>query len=393
MNLDSQLAGRARLSQRAGWASAQSSGALGTDAPYLWLLRFAVLAAVLSTVSLWACSVPVFRYALEKWPPDTYRATVFHRGPLSSAQAALARDLTRDGLAGRLHANVALQLVDLAQSPAPELLALWQQVGSPTQPWLILRYPQTSQLPDNILSAPLTEATLKQALDSPARHETVRRLGHGDSAVWVLLEVGDRARDDAAAQLIEARLKFLTGVLKLPAIEAQDVAAGLVTLPEGGLKLAFSLLRVSRTDPAEAAFVEMLLGSESDLRELKEPILFPVFGRGRALYALAGNGISHETIDEAASFLIGRCSCQVKEQNPGVDLLLAADWDRLVKLQSAAVGGLAKSAPAAEGMPESVTFSGAGERPVPMPARRNSSLLIGGALVALVGAILLLRKR
>ena len=34
---------------------------------------------------------------------------------------------------------------------------------------------------------------------------------------------------------------------------------------------------------------------------------------------------------DAAAFLIGKCSCQVKEQNPGVDLLMKADWTSAAK--------------------------------------------------------------
>lgn len=362
------------------------------------LLRFAVLAAFLSAVSLWACSVPVFRYALEKWPPDTYQALVFHRGPLTTAQDVLARDLTRDGLAGRLHANVSLQSVDLAQNPAPELLELWQRVGTPTLPWLVVRYPQALRLPDHIVSGPLTEATLKQAFDSPARQEITRRLGHGDSAVWVLLEIGDRQRDDTTTKLIETRLNYLAGVLKLPAIEAQDIAAGLVTVPEGGLKLKFSLLRVSRSDLAETAFIQMLLGSEADLREIKEPILFPVFGRGRALYALAGKGISHETLDEAATFLIGKCSCQVKELNPGVDLLLAANWDKLIKTHITTDPSLPTLPTLAEAAPETVTISSGADKAGPAPPSPAAMsvtlrLALGFAAGGLIVAAFWLRRK
>lgn len=326
-------------------------------------LRLVVLGLVLSATSIWACSVPVFRYALEKWPPDTYQAIVFHRGPLTEEQQSLARELSPDGLAGRLHANVSLHTVDLAQNPAPELLALWAQLGVQELPWLVGRYPLATRLPDNFVSTPLTETAVKQLLDSPARQEVVRRLGHGESAVWVLLEIGDPKRDDDAAKLVEARLSYLADVLKLPDIEAQDVSAGLVTLPEGGLKLAFSVLRVSRADAAETAFVEMLLGTEADLRDLMEPMLFPIFGQGRALYALAGKGINHETLDNAASFLVGKCSCEVKELNPGVDLLLAGNWPALVAAQADTT---AVSPPGAmsssELAPETVTINGgAGE--------------------------------
>ncbi len=156
------------------------------------LLRFAVLGTTLATVSLWACSVPVFRYPLEQWPPDVYQATVFHRGPLSAAQQALARELNGDGPAGRLRANVSLQTVDLAQNPAPELLDFWRELRAENLPWLLVRYPHAVRLPDQIISASFVETTVRQLLDSPARKELTRRVAQGDSAVWVLLESGDR---------------------------------------------------------------------------------------------------------------------------------------------------------------------------------------------------------
>ena len=64
-----------------------------------------------------------------------------------------------------------------------------------------------------------------------------------------------------------------------------------------------------------------------------EPIAFPIFGRGRVLYGLIGEGIASDVIDEASLFLTGACSCEVKEQNPGVDLLMSVDWDRLITTQ------------------------------------------------------------
>jgi hypothetical protein len=81
---------------------------------------------------------------------------------------------------------------------------------------------------------------------------------------------------------------------------------------------------------------------------------FPVFGRGRVLWALVGAGIAKENIAEAGEFLTGPCSCQVKSLNPGCDLLLAADWE-------SALLGLGPPEPPAEPPPlTSVSsFSGA----------------------------------
>ena len=72
--------------------------------------------------------------------------------------------------------------------------------------------------------------------------------------------------------------------------------------------------------------METLLSSEPDLHGRDEPMAFPVFGRGRVLYALVGAGVNADNVRHALDFLVGGCSCTIKRENPGVDLLLTADW-------------------------------------------------------------------
>jgi hypothetical protein len=74
--------------------------------------------------------------------------------------------------------------------------------------------------------------------------------------------------------------------------------------------------------------VSSLLESEPDLTQQDEPIAFPVFGRGRALYALLGAGIQESNIMEACESLLAWCSCEIKAQSPGTDLLISADWSK-----------------------------------------------------------------
>lgn len=112
------------------------------------VLPLVAVVSVIVTASLWACSVPVFRYALERWLSDPYQAIVFHRGPLTPAQQTLVKNLTPDGLAGRLHANVAVRNVDLDQNPDADSLALWQQSKGATLPWLTLHYPAAAKFPE-----------------------------------------------------------------------------------------------------------------------------------------------------------------------------------------------------------------------------------------------------
>ena len=76
----------------------------------------------------WACSVPVFRYALERWPADAYEVILFHRGPLTSEHQALARDLDPEGGEGPSPANLEVRRVDLNADPAAEMVELKKQI-------------------------------------------------------------------------------------------------------------------------------------------------------------------------------------------------------------------------------------------------------------------------
>ena len=322
-------------------------------------LLLLALVALPGAIPAQACSVPVFRYALEHWDAAPFRAFVFHRGPLSGAQQASARELGKDGLAGELHANISVRTVDLDQDPPQELLDLWRQAPTDTLPWLTVQFPATNRASGTVWSGPLTAESAAQILDSPARIEIVRRLGEGQSAIWLLLESGDAAKDSAAAELLDARLRHLASILQLPKLDAQDIANGLVSTGQDGLRLEFSVLRIARNVSGEQPFIRMMLGAEADLADTKEPIVIPVFGQGRALYALVGDGIKQETIDKAATFLIGKCSCEVKEQNPGFDLLLAADWKSLLAAQNAGIPDLPTMAELTKSAPVSVTISAA----------------------------------
>lgn len=296
--------------------------------------------------------MPVFRYALEHWAADEFQAVVFHRGALSEEQRAAVRDLGAEGLAGSLHANVSVQTVDLSENPA----AASEVAGE--LPWLVVKVPRAVKSGATVWSGPLSGEGVRMLLESPARQEIVDRLGAGQSAVWVLIESGARAKDDAAAERLEARLTELASTLALPQLEASDIANGLVSVAQEDLRLQFSVLRLARDDAAERAFLRMLLATERDLAETREPIAIPIFGRGRALHAFVGEGLTTANIDQAARFLIGKCSCQVKELNPGADLLIAADWEALVKASASAPPDLPTLAELARSAPETVTFGG-----------------------------------
>lgn len=297
------------------------------------IITLSVLAGLMAASSAQACSVPVFRYALEQWRPDSFEVIVFHQGPLSDAAKELAAKVEPKNIDASYTANAWVRTVDLDASPDAALVELWEQQETRTLPWLLVRSPAKFGKPLDVVSQEFNEENVTSLLDSPLRKKITDGILKGDSVVWVLLKSGDEAKDAAAEEIMQGELKRLQGELKLPEIDEQDIEDGFLSVNPDELKLRFSMVSVARDDAQEQAFVQMLLTVEPDLRDpefANEPMALPIFGRGRALYALIGKGINAETIEDAGRFLTGACQCTVKAQNPGVDILTSVDWDRLV---------------------------------------------------------------
>ncbi|MBI1313095.1 hypothetical protein GC176_17535 [bacterium] len=290
-------------------------------------------AAVVWTTALLACSVPVFRYAIEQWNPDLFALTVYHNGELTEPQRALLQRLRPAGIDAAFVGNLKVETVDLASTELARLDAGWLESVSSGAAWLVAQTPAKKGPPTEVFSAEFTPENVERLLGSPKRFAVIERLLRGESAVWVLLECGNQEADDAAAEVLTTELARLQETLKLPEIDEKDIQEGLLTLDPAELKIRFSLVRVARNDPAEQAFVSMLLATEPDLNDPEfrdQPMTLPIFGRGRSLYALIGKGINRDTIEDTCRFLSGACQCTVKAQNPGVDILTTVDWNLLV---------------------------------------------------------------
>ncbi|HEY2415801.1 MAG TPA: hypothetical protein VGI40_26410, partial [Pirellulaceae bacterium] len=292
--------------------------------PFVVVLAFAAMAL--------ACNVPVFRFALERWSPDVYRVTVLHRGPLSEGQRELLRPLEDSQTKSR--ANVVVRAVDVSNLGKQDAAAGanwlrdqdWSGVKA-GEALLVMQYPEHLRIEIPAWMGPLEAETIARLVRSPVRQELVRRLTEGQTAVWLLLECGDAEKDEAAAEFLRLKLEEIQPTLKLPRLTSDPDDELLASTP---LKVEFSVLRVPHGAADEAALAGMLVRCEADLADRVEALAFPVFGRGRALWPLVGRGINAKNVQEACEFLVGACSCQVKDQNPGFDLLLSTDWDSLV---------------------------------------------------------------
>lgn len=321
------------------------------------IARFSLTIAIVVGLASFSfcCSIPVFRYALEHWRPELFLVHVISSSPLDAGNKTLVSELEKLSEKANVRLVVsegkngiteALQeTVDIAKSSN----AVWMAVESTKK---------VSGTKSIVWNAPFTKETISQLLSSPVRDRICRGLVDKDSVAWVFLESGTQAVDDSKFAKLESELRRLEGVIKLPVIEEADLK-DLSKRPEE-LKVQFSAHRLSRKDPSEAAFISILLSTESDLQEEFDngtPMAFPVFGRGRVLYALLGDGIATSTIEEACRFLAGACQCTVKAENPGVDLLVSFDWDDYVQITEPK-----KS--------DEVSFTGLGSfaEPVPNPA-------------------------
>lgn len=300
------------------------------------LARPVALIAALTFTAI-ACQVPVFRFALERWETDDYRIVIYEKGARSQATAALVARLqqaSRQSTAG--HANLVFELADIENLTEAQQWSLldWDSITS--FPAMQVYYPESTGIEAPLWQGEFTGETVDKLLTSPARKELAKRLTAGDSAVWLLLESGDRTADSLAEEKLKQCLTTAESILEIPdgvirpdqlvgtintrdtPVEMDDVLRSRIPL-----KIAFSIMRLDPSDPDEAIFLGMLTQSDSANSQQRA---IPIFGRGRMMSGIPVTQFSDSAIGSAAGYLCGACSCQVKEQNPGLDLLIDTDW-------------------------------------------------------------------
>jgi hypothetical protein len=283
---------------------------------------------LLVPVSGRACSVPVFRYAIERWLPGPYEVLVFHQGPLGEGPRQALNEIK----ALAEGANLDVVTVDVNGRLDEEYKSVWEKYGKEKPlPWVIVRSPETDVKAPPAWSAALDSARFKALVDSDFRQRIARKLVTGDSAVFVLLESGDDKADAAANKLLATELARLEKSIVLPAPTKQGPQLR-SPLP---LQVSFAHLRLSRRNADEREFIDALLRCEKGLDKERGPVVFVVTGRGRLLTALHGKDLKAAELEAVASFVCGACSCQVKELNPGIDLIFKARWDTIFDIELA----------------------------------------------------------
>lgn len=296
-----------------------------------------------AAVAVRACNIPVFRYALERWRPDVSEFVVFHRGQLD-ADTATQLDQFKERLSSA-GANAELVLVDLAEEKkvVQPHRQLWDQLSLdkqlPQLPYVLVRLPH-ARGPLNAWHGSLEQALQSALTESPVRSELSKRLLSGDSIVWLMVRSPNEARNERVRKLVTEQCQILSSKIQLP--EGIGLP-GSELFSEVPLFLKFSLLEIEANDPREQFLLKVFENFQADAFRQGEPLLVPVFGRGRALEVIPADGVDESLLGDLTAFLCGACSCQVKEQNPGFDLLLAANWDQELFGENAPLPPPAKS--------------------------------------------------
>ena len=345
----------------------------------LSLVRF-VMAIVLCAAVVEACNIPVFRFALERWQPDSCEVVVFYDGAMSADDENSVHELERASLAKDGFANLNVIRCDLTNNNDQELSDLWLTIkkmmatkvpantGATTEkseaklPMLVARSLKGRGTTINHWAGSLEDAKAVGLVESPVRSELTKRLQAGDAIVWLVLKSSDDQKMLAVRDLLKTQCEELPNKVELP--EGIGLP-GSELYSEVPLLLQFSVLEIDPNDPKEQYLVRQLKGFHANTVADDEPLIVPIFGRGRALEVIPAAQLNADLVHDLTEFLCGACSCQVKEQNPGFDLLLSTNWN-------AALFGEDSEGPP----PEAAAGNGQKKTPelIPIPSGRKSKL-------------------
>ncbi|NQZ68133.1 MAG: hypothetical protein HRT89_08685, partial [Lentisphaeria bacterium] len=293
--------------------------------------------------------VPVFRYALERWPSAPFSVTVVMRDAshkkaakayMKTVEAALWDDAGHD-----TNAKLFL-LVPGDEETTKDFGELTTQIlaAHPKENLMLALVTPSFTTnwgePDMLWSAPANAAAIKTLRESVVRQEIARLILSGESAVMLVdIPKGRDANDPLVLKLLKL-LKGFPEQLELPE-RREDPRAQSRGRPSVGvigpkLRISFPLLKMTAAN--KEPILRSLLAyldydpKKEDPKNAKDvtdnPIkLYAVFGQGRALGPLIeGYNLDEETLLELCQFICGPCSCTVKAENPGLDLFMPIDW-------------------------------------------------------------------
>ncbi len=271
-----------------------------------------MLLTYLITKCTYSCDTPVFQYALIRWYPDPYRIFVFYEKDFSEQQKQtikLLNELERKSL-------IICEYVKISELPSKNksIRSVWESIKNPKSslPLLVVKYPSSSQLNNNIYISKLSTSAVHQIASSPIRRKIANTLLEGNTIVWLILLSDDTNQNEKLRNLLSTELsKYKSQYFQ-----------------KNMSNINFAITEVERDNQKEKFLINILTNIKTSQQwNQKEPIIYPIFGKGRILFPIPARKLHHESIFATCDFLTGPCACELKVMNPGVDLLIDIDWD------------------------------------------------------------------
>lgn len=303
-----------------------------------------------------ACNTPVYRYAMYNWAPAPFFVFYLHHGETPAQDEKVNELIAALAQGGPAVANVVLEPIDVSAGELDKLpqpvKEAWQALVDQGAEGMEAEKPKPAHLVFTAWGAELQagrldEATVRALVDSPLRKKIGGLLEDGNAAVILFLpgsnaeenKQAEKIARDVIAQAAAGKIPVESGLLDasmsqwMPPAEGAEEEASQETLSEeeriaAASRLKLGFVKVDRSDEAEKWLVRSLMAMEDDLKDLTEhPMIFYAYGRGRAMPPYVGKGINAENLTAEIQFLASACSCFVKDQNPGVDLLMQWNWE------------------------------------------------------------------
>jgi hypothetical protein len=236
--------------------------------------RILILAAILSL----ACTTKVSEWVLLNAPANQYTLVYYYKNSVSGSA------IKQNAVIGNeiIQANITFRSVEKNDIEKPFYVLFYGRR-------FFQRYDNYDEL--------------RGLTTSPLREKIASEILKGKLCVLLFLANGDKAKDDKGMEIIQNALE---------------------TSP---FKDVITVCKLERKSTEEAHFVSMLLNVEDDLKTINEPMLFGIFGRFKALEPLLAGGISEENIRLMIDFLTADCSCLIKDDLPGTDILFTDNWE------------------------------------------------------------------
>ena len=297
-----------------------------------------------------ACQVPVFRYFLERREPAAWKVPGFSSRPSFTAAAdpcrKARRAVDRNPSAWR---NIDIEAVDLAKCE-PALKAFYDRLPPAELPRLVLLPPFRSMCWPKANRCRRPSRSGRSGCERTAsRNCSIHRCGESSlggcfkatlpcGSFWNAATRPKTGLPPNCSKRSSRKRRRISPLrLTMPTLPPRRVRRKVwirsQASPRVPLRVAFSVLRVSR-HAGEDVLVRMLMATEAELPKSNRPAdgLSCFWPRRRSLGGTGGKGNRAGTDPVAlCGFLVGECSCAVRAEMPGMDLLMAVDWAGLLE--------------------------------------------------------------